>query len=1061
MEKIVYSKFSNERDPKFNIKTDILIDEHGDKKVRKSACQIEAKEHVNAIGKFYDILKEKYDGSKFEPNKCEVREDGVIFEFIKARTYEDLLDDCFAKKQENEIFGYINHYVDEVKKVYADKLFEKSEDFVKIFGDVTLPDKLSASTYINIDMIFQNIMITGDVWQAIDYEWTYPFLIPTNFLIYRALFYYAYQIEARQILNQKNIFLLYGLTQDEVETYEIMERNFQSYIRGNYAPISMLYQIIGKTRITTELIEKAHKDLEKNFIVQAYFDFGKDFTGENVVDFSVLPDEDGKVKFELDIAGYKSRNESEKDNTLIGIRIDPFVLPGLVQMNKLVGLDGRLWRSLKYETNGVKLSDDLTLFTHDDPQIIVRDGLEHIQVIQMEYLVEPIRGDISVRLSSELAKQEDLLNQQAQEIQQAQKEQNARDLAARNEAIFWNNEYMKMSKSLSWKLTKPLRASTDTVRKLLRKNPNFYRHYHYYKRILRAGKKQAASECIGNEINQDMEGLREFFQKNRDLEAEQRTTFYKNPKFSILVPLYNTPEKYLHQMIGTVLTQTYSNWELCLADGSDREHKYVGDICKWIAKFDSRIKYKRLEKNEGISENTNACLSLATGNYIGLYDHDDMLHTSALYEYARVIEEQNADFIYSDETTFHEKPEDAFMPHYKPDYAPDTLRTNNYICHFTVVKKELMDQVGGFRKEFDGSQDYDLVLRLTEKAKKIVHIREILYYWRAHAGSVASDVSAKPYTIVAAHKALSEHLQRVGLSGTILDTVIPSYYHIKYDIIGNPLISILIPNKDHVEDLKKCLTSIFEKSTYKNIEIVIIENNSEDEQTFAYYENLKQDSRIKVVTYEGGFNYAAINNFGFKHASGEYILLLNNDVEVIAPEWMEEMLMFVQRKDVGAAGAKLYYPDDTIQHAGLLLGVLTLAGHAHKNFDRSHPGYMGRLVIAQDLSGVTAACLLTKREVFEEINGFDERFAVAFNDVDLCMKIREKGYLIAFAPDAELYHYESKSRGLDSTPDKKDRFESEIHLFHEKWEKQLKAGDPYYNPHFSLDREDFTVIEGK
>lgn len=541
-------------------------------------------------------------------------------------------------------------------------------------------------------------------------------------------------------------------------------------------------------------------------------------------------------------------------------------------------------------------------------------------------------------------------------------------------------------------------------------------------------------------------------------EQEENAQFPKDIKFSVLVPLYNTPDSFLKAMIESVQAQTYKNWELCLADGSDSEHSFVGEICKKYADGDRRIKYEKLEKNLGISENTNACIRMATGEYIALFDHDDLLHPSALYEVMRAICEHGADFIYTDENTFSEEPRDAYNPHFKPDFSPDTLRSYNYICHLSAFSRELLDSVGYFRSEYDGSQDYDLILRLTEKAKKVFHIRKILYYWRAHKNSVAQDVGAKPYTVTAAKKALAAHLERCGLKGEVLDSSVPTTYHIKYEIDGNPLISVIIPNKDHTDDLDICLKSLYEKSSYKNFEVIIVENNSTEKETFEYYEAIAQKhGNVKIVKWEGNFNYSAINNFGVNYAKGGFILLLNNDVEIINGSCLEEMLMFAQRKDVGAVGAKLYYSDDTVQHAGVILGLGGTAGHAHKHFGRSHPGYMARASIAQNLSACTAACFMMRRDVFDEVGGLDESFEVAFNDVDLCMKIRKKGYLVVFTPYAELYHYESKSRGNDSTPEKLERFRGEIDRFKEKWKKQLDDGDPYYNPNLTLTRDDFSL----
>lgn len=538
--------------------------------------------------------------------------------------------------------------------------------------------------------------------------------------------------------------------------------------------------------------------------------------------------------------------------------------------------------------------------------------------------------------------------------------------------------------------------------------------------------------------------------------VEMSAQFYKDVKFSILVPLYNTPIKFLKQMIDSVVNQTYSDWQLCLADGSDQNHAYVGEYVKSIC--DSRISYKKLDKNMGISDNTNECIKMSEGNYIALFDHDDLLHPSALYEMAKVICEKDADFIYTDEVTFVGKTSNITIYNYKPDYSPDTLRSYNYICHFTAFSRELLEQVGNFNNEYDGSQDYDLILRLTEKAKQIAHIQKPLYFWRSHKASVASDVSAKPYVVDSAKRALSAHLERLGLSGRIEDSSVPTTYKIQYDIKGEPLVSIVIPNKDHTDDLEKCLLSVYGKSTYKNFEVIVVENNSTEEKTFEYYKEAQDKYKnLRVISWGKGFNYSAINNFAVKQANGEYVLLLNNDIEVITPDWLEQMLMFAQRSDVGAVGAKLYYSDDTIQHAGVIVGLGGVAGHSHKFFDRDNPGYMARASIAQNLSACTAACLLVRKSVYEEVGGLDENYAVAFNDIDFCMAIRKAGYLIVFTPYAEFYHYESKSRGDEDTPEKRARFNSEVFRFQDKWGDELKAGDPYYNPNLTLDSENFAL----
>lgn len=559
----------------------------------------------------------------------------------------------------------------------------------------------------------------------------------------------------------------------------------------------------------------------------------------------------------------------------------------------------------------------------------------------------------------------------------------------------------------------------------------------------------------------------ESFPDEARAKEERETVFDRMIKISILVPLYNTPEPFLRDMITSVLNQTYQNWELCLADGSDAEHGEVGRICRKYLEKDSRIVYQKLLKNEGISGNTNECLKLATGEYIGLFDHDDILHPSTLYEYVKAVNEQDADYIYCDETTFKNGDINKMLTmHFKPDYAVDNLRANNYICHFSVFAKRLLEGEELFRSRFDGSQDHDMILRMTDRAKHIVHIPKLLYYWRCHEGSVASGIDAKPYVVAAAKGAVADHLRRHGFTHFQITSTraFETIFKIRYEIIGDPMISIVIPNKDHAADLKRCITSILEKSTYENYEIVIVENGSETKEIFEYYTSLKEYDNIRVVTYEkpegqNGFNYSAVNNFGVKQTKGDYILLLNNDTEVITVNWMEELLMYAQREDVGAAGAKLYYGNKTIQHAGVVLqlGAHRTAGHSHYGQSRENLGYMGRLCYAQNVSAVTGACLLVKKSLFEEVGGLDESFAISLNDVDFCLKLRQKGLLNVFTPFAELYHYESVSRGLDDSGEKAERYNRESAHFREKWKTVLEKGDPYYNPNFSLDRSDFAL----
>ena len=536
------------------------------------------------------------------------------------------------------------------------------------------------------------------------------------------------------------------------------------------------------------------------------------------------------------------------------------------------------------------------------------------------------------------------------------------------------------------------------------------------------------------------------------------------PTISILTPLYNTPELYLREFLDSFVDQTAPNGQLCLADASDAEHDAVKRIVEEYQAKNQRIVYKKIE-NKGIAANTNAAASLATGDYLALADHDDILAPHAMYTMGKAIlqlrERGEPDgFLYSDEALFSKSIQRPIVAHFKPDYAPDYLLCCNYICHLAVFQKALWDAVGGERPECDGSQDHDLFLRLIEQVGGAAHVPQVLYYWRVHAGSTSGGTEAKPYVAAATKKALADHLARTGRTGTVEDGLFPSTYRVKWDIEGDPKVSILIPNKDHTDDLEKCLQSIWKKTTWDNYEIIVIENNSTDPATFAYYEKAKQRyDGLKVVTYpEKGFNFSGINNFGRKAAVGDYLLLLNNDVEVRNGDWLTELLRQCAHKG-GAAicGAMLYYPDETLQHAGVITGLGGYAGHSHKYKQKGGSGYLFRIATVQDFSAVTGACLLVKASVYDEVGGLDEQFAVAFNDVDFCLRVRDAGCRIAWTPYAELTHYESKSRGGDEKdPAKAARFAAEQQRLYTIHGKENILDDPYYNPNLTRDREDFS-----
>ena len=531
---------------------------------------------------------------------------------------------------------------------------------------------------------------------------------------------------------------------------------------------------------------------------------------------------------------------------------------------------------------------------------------------------------------------------------------------------------------------------------------------------------------------------------------QQRVRFSgENIKISIVVPLYNTPVVFLKELIDSIINQSYENWELCLADGNSKNGQELKEVIDSYK--NEKIKYIRLSENKGISGNTNAAIEMSTGDFIAFVDHDDVLPPFALYEVINCIKNcEGVDFIYSDDDRINKDGSERCYPCFKPDFSIDRLRCCNYIGHLTVAKRSLIYEVGLLNSEYDGSQDHDFVLRSTEKAKRIEHIPKVLYHWRMHENSVALNENSKEYATVAAKKALSAHLKRIGLKGEVINGVIPNSYKIEYEITDNRKISIIIPTMDHVQELKTCVDSILSKSTYQNYEIILVENNSKLEETFEYYKSIETNDRVKVVFWPSkGFNYAAIVNYGVRYANGEYIVILNNDTEVITPRWLEEMLMFAQQEEVGMVGPKMYYPDDSIWNTGIALSLNASVTLLHNKIPRESSGYYGQASIVQNFSALAGACIMIRKDLFLEVGGFDEvNFAVAHNDMDLSLKLVTMGKRLVFTPYAELYHHESKSRGSDFVGDNLKRFIAEDTRFLHKWKEYLRYGDPFFNINF-------------
>lgn len=1076
MENVVYTKYSNERAKEFQIRTSIIYDNMEKKKfVCKSPLTEEAEKHIENMNNNYKLLSEKYKKENLQFVKCKKINDELRFEYIEGKTFEQELDELLLNDKYDELIVKINEYVNRISSISNVDMFLETREFEDVFGKTNLPSNIKACSVSNIDMIFNNIII-NDKWNVIDYEWTFNFSIPINYIIFRALNYYIYTSTKRIRLVELNLYRIFGISDLELEQYKTMENNFQKYILNNIVPLRELYA--SKLNDNINIFDVIEKDsVEKSLkSMQIFFDYGNGINERDSYNILLNEIKNGENEIEIPL-----------DSEIKKVRIDPCNSQCLLKLELLEGRNPEKC-DIIYNSNGLHLCDDIMFFQTNDPQIIIDNIDKKCTKIILKFRIEYILNDFTnviynklpeiaekLEINLEMLKdKENIIEEKEKTVKNINNELNnykqhyeaaisQRDTLNRKVREL-ESSYNIIINSASWKITKPIRVILDFIKKFLKLNKHILLVCKGLKCLKQNGFKYTIKKIRQRSSN--AKGYNEYAKQmilsEKERKEQSTTEFPRNIKFSIVVPLYNTPEKFLCEMINSCIDQTYINWELCLADGSDSQHEYVGKIVNDYIKKDKRIKYKKLIKNGGISENTNESIQMSSGDYIALFDHDDLLHPSALFEYMKAICYKNADFIYCDELTFEGSLDKVITMHFKPDFAIDNLRANNYICHFTVFNSHLLKETGLFRKEYDGSQDHDMILRLTEKAKKIVHIPQILYYWRSHPKSVAADINSKTYAIDAGKRAVRDHLSRCGLNAIVDSSkAFPTIYRIKYDIKINPKVSIIIPNKDNKEILERCINSILDKSTYKNIEIIIVENNSSKAGIFEYYKDLKKHSNIKVVVYDEQkeFNYSAINNFGVWYATGEQLLFLNNDIEIITPNWIEEMLMYSQRDDVGAVGAKLYYPDNTVQHAGIILklGAHRCAGHCHYRCEKENLGYMGRLHYAQDFSAVTAACLMMKKKIFEEINGFDEFFKVAFNDVDLCMRIRKRGYLIAWTPYAEAYHYESISRGYEDTAEKQRRFEEEANSFKIKWKKELENSDPYYNVNFTLDRSDFSL----
>lgn len=1067
MNQLIYSKFSTERASSFQIRTDIL-EEHGKKTVRKVPQTKAAGAHIENLKTCYELLRDDFADTPLEINFCEKKDDGVYFEFISGKSLEELLDELLEAERYEEMEQLMHHFFAVILKDESLRPFEETEEFREVFGTLELAGHFESRRLTDIDMIFSNLIVQDGRYHLLDYEWTFLFPVPVKFVIYRCLHYYVLGSQKRSILSLDHYFEEYRITKVEQEAFAVMEEHFQRYVTAGYVPMRAIMEEISPGS------EDINRLVEAAYYLQVYRDYGEGFAES----------ESEKLLFD------RNCPIVERDVYLIPelkqVRIDPFPQACIFEVME-VSIAGE---AVDYTTNSIPFGTNLFLSETEDPQMCISLNLE--EACSLHLVLHVSRLDLFAADSLKKLRPDCCPEQPEQQLalEQPEKQEETSVMKRKKTLVYHIDRIEKTPEEgriFGWAvsgMTDEVEISVETrdgapiearIETYAREDVNeiyglekecrtgFILHitlsqiHGGYVKVLFCADGKTASE-----VYKDRELWRSdyvnWIEAQNPGEETQRTQrghqFAEMPLISIVIPAYNTPAVFLKELLASIQAQTYSNWELCLADASTKTQ--VKRIVGKYAKKDSRIRYIRLEENRGISENTNAAMEQAKGDWILFSDHDDVLCADALYEIvAKINEDDGIDAVYTDEDKMNADGDVFFDPTCKTEYNLTMLRNYNYITHIFAVKRQLLNEVGLLRAEYDGAQDYDFVLRCCEKANRIGHVAKILYHWRAHMNSTAGNSESKEYAYEAGRKALEAHYKRMGIPAEVTLAKMKGHYHTEFAVKGTPLVTILIPNKDQAETLDICIRSIEEKSSYSNYEILIIENNSEEQDTFDYYQKrTAQDERVHVITWEGEFNYSAIHNFAVKYAKGEYLILLNNDVEIMSGNWMESMLGYCQQEDVGIVGAKLLYPDDTVQHAGVIVGIGGIAGHIFYGAQGDSCGYCTWLATSHEMSCVTAACLMTKKSVYEKVDGMDELFRVAYNDVDYCLKVRETGYKVIYDADIWAYHYESKTRGYDTTPEKSERLKKEADRLTSKWKEFLQKGDPYYNRNLTLDAAD-------
>ena len=1135
---ILFSKFSNDRGPAFQIVTEIS-EENGTRSVRKRALRPESEAHIGAQERIGRELDRLFAGTRLRANRVRLEEGAAVFEFLEGETLEQKLD----RRLPDDLDGLLQDLADFAAEIdrTADRPFAVTDAFRAVFPEKLREKEWMAPAVSDLDLVAGNVILRDGLYHVIDYEWTMPFPVPAAFIKWRLVHYYAEGSSARRDLPADRLYRAVGVDPADLTLFQTMEESFQAWIGQGGTPLWKLYPEVTKGAAT--LAELTGGDAGRGSCgarAVLYFDHGAGFTEADTA--ALTADEAGRIRADVSLSGIRA------------VRLDPTELPVCVALRG-VWIDGRTVRPDQIGSNGFTADGGFYVFPAPDPQLLfsvpdgaarlvveaeIRAGREQVTKGAAEVLAAQRREtrELEARLDSAYRTVDRMTDAlRAAEATRGVRAYRAararlgksdpfasiRPDVANGAGIYLTVDRRKPAPDaihiLGWaadpefpgerlRVLRPdgrdasvriSRTERKDVTKALGlaedRRPGFHIEIDYdrlgelplilqaetprgvlrepvgliadpiRRRAARAARRKALPPGETLPVTGYDEWAMDREKTEAERTAERAARFGYEPLISLVVPLYDTPPAFLKELVDSVRAQTYGKWELCLADGSRTDA--LGAFLRAAAPGESRIRYIHLEKNGGISENTNAAIREAKGEWIAFADHDDVLDPSALWEIVNAVNrDPEADLVYTDEDKMSVTGRFLFAPNFKPDFDPDYLAGTNYICHFLAIRATLLGETGGLDPACDGAQDYDLVLRASERARSVAHVPKALYHWRSHEGSTAASPDSKRYAFENGRRAVEAHWRRLGVRAEVTDTSEAGHYRTRFAVTGEPKVSILIPNRDRPDLLSRCVRSILERTDYRNYEIRIIENGSREEATENLYTKLTdEDPRVKVVRWpEPDFSYARINNFAAREAEGEYLLFLNNDTEVLEPGWMEEMLGYCQRPDVGAVGAYLTYPDGRIQHCGVILGICGgVACHMFGGMRADAFPEGSRARATQDVSAVTAAAMMTERKLFLALGGFEESLAVAYNDIDYCLKVRERKLLVVADAYARLLHDESATRGSDAEeadPARHARLEREAEILRRRWPDVFQHGDPYYNPNLSTDRPDFSLRGG-